>query len=286
MLSDYMKEARSFSMKSNSREREVGFHASSGGYCLKKLIIETLMPQYKQAFSEEVLSIFEIGHEIHEKQDKDLRLLAQEKAEFLWIQPFRIKAMSNILLDLFEERNKDTEHKVTSPIPLCVFGTPDAIIYDFSTNSLLIPDFKSTNGRSFSYKVKGSKSLPNMIQLGTYIESIVSKLKSTGMNIDIEEASIIYIDKDDYFNKGKLSLCTHLYSAESISSAAQTYWKNAGDALYDFVSSLGTIMPSTQIATGSNKWMCNYCSIFKDKTECNKAIDLVTLKELKGEAID
>jgi hypothetical protein len=273
MLQDVIIKARELHYR-GAAKREAGAHASGGGWCYKKAILETMVPEASEEFDTETLEVFDIGHKGHKIMDERLCHYSQETAEFLWIQPFRLFTMSNIIKEGFIETASEELIK-QCPIPLGVFGTPDGIILDVKAKGIIIPDFKTTNGKAFSYKLKGSRSYTHEVQLGTYLPGILGMLKHIGCDWEVQESSLIYIRKDDN------ALCTHNYDPALAMEAARTYWKNFGRELGNYIKSGGTQMPTVEIASGANKWMCNYCSMFKSKTECNSVTDIGQFLDLK-----
>ena len=262
MFQDILVEAMSLFHARGSLEREKGAHASSGGWCHKKAILEVLYPDKKAPLSEDTKTVFMIGHTIHDQMDKILRLYARERSDLLWIHPWRVFTMSKFMKEAYLATGAELEK---CPIPLGVFGTPDGVIIDVKDKKLIVPDFKSSNERAFSYKVKGSRSYTHEVQLGAYLPGIAGLLRKAGFDVEIKEASIIYIQKSDY------SLCTHNYDPVLAQESAKTYWQEFATELGNFVKSGGTILP---VGNPPEKWMCNYCSLFKDKTECNGFVDI------------
>ena len=262
MFQDTLVEAMKLWHGRGSLEREVGAHASSGGWCKKKAILEILYPDMKSPLTEDTKTVFMIGHDIHDRMDEVLRLYAREHTNLLWIQPWRVFTLSKVMKEAYLATGATIEK---CPIPLGVFGTPDGVIIDVTKQQLIVPDFKSSNERAFSFKVKGSRSFTHEVQLGAYLPGIQGLLCKAGLNVDIEEASIIYINKTDY------SLCTHNYDPMLATEAAKTYWQDFATTLGEFVKGGGTILP---VGDPPEKWMCNYCSLFKDKSSCNEFVDI------------
>lgn len=243
-------------------QRENGAHASGGGWCHKKAILEAVHPEMKEPLSVDTKTVFMIGHDIHDRMDDMLRLFCRENASYLWIQPWRLFTMSKIMKEAYLKTGAKIED---SPIPLGVFGTPDGVIIDVADGKVIIPDFKSSNERAYNFKVKGSRSFTHEVQLGAYLPGIVGLLKKAGLDVVVGEASIVYINKSDY------SLCTHSYDPALAQQSAESYWRDFATELGKFVKSGGTMLPA---ANPPEKWMCNYCSMFKDKTHCNGINDI------------
>ena len=251
-------------------QRENGAHASGGGWCHKKAILEAIYPDMKDDLTIDTKTVFMIGHDIHDRMDEVLRLYCRENSNYLWLQPWRLFTMSKVMKEAYLATGAKIEE---SPIPLGVFGTPDGVVIDVTNKKLIVPDFKSSNERAFNYKVKGSRSFTHEVQLGAYLPGIIGLLKKSGMNVELGESCIIYINKSDY------SLCTHAYDPVLAQESANTYWSQFATELGKFVKSGGTMLPP---ATPPEKWMCNYCSMFKDKTECNGITDVSQFLNQEG----
>jgi len=175
--------------------------------------------------------------------------------------------------EVFNEVFETKAQRDLSPVPLGVFGTPDLIAINVATSQIIIGDFKSAKATAFSYRFKGDRSYQNEAQLGTYIPGIMDKLRQCGINLKIEESSLLYIRKDEH------KMVTHSYDPKNAISAAQNYWRDTAIAFLDTLESGGSQLPG---AKPPMKWMCDYCSVFDNKTECNPIVDI---ESFIGEAV-
>lgn len=270
MILNLIEEAQRLFLNQNEIEREVGFHASQGGMCIKKVIIETMFPEAKTPFDTNTQLIFRIGNDYHDKLDEMLRLLSRETGKFLWIQPWRMTTYGRVMKKAFSEAN-DNDESIESPVPLHVFGTADFIGIEPRKKKLLFADFKTANSRSFAMKKKGNRSNNYAVQVGSYLPGVYEMFSSLGMVKDFEEVSILYVNKDD------MALCSHNYNEDHLIPIANAYWTQVAIEFAAFIASGGTILPE---AAPPEKWMCNYCNVFKNNTECIACGDSETLMRL------
>lgn len=267
MITELIEVAQAMWLDRKDHKRERGFHASQGGNCIKKVIIDTVFPELAKPFPATTKQIFEIGHMFHDQMDEALRHYSRETGRFLWVQPFRLKTFGPVM----EAAYAKTSNGAESPVPLVVHGTPDFIGIHVARRKLMFADFKTSNERAFAMKKKGNRSNQYAVQIGSYLPGIYEVFKSIGMPTDFDEISIIYINKADR------SLVTHVYDENYLIPMARGYWEQVAMEFGKFVASGMTIFPK---AAPQEDWMCNYCSVFNNITECQRANDYDQLRRM------
>lgn len=262
MLQDILNDALECWTHRKEITREKGAHASGGGWCYKKALLESIFPESVHKVDTSSALVFEIGNDIHDKMDEVLRLYSRETGNILWIQPWRTFTFGKLMQDAYITAGGDPKN---CAIMNGVYGTPDGIIIDVENKAVLIPDYKSANERSFKFKMNGSRSFTHEVQVGTYLPGITGMLKKLGIDMEVKEAAIVYIQKSDY------QLCIHSYDPALAIESARSYWRDFAMHHANFVSSSGTKLPD---GNPPEKWMCDYCSVFTGKTQCNSCTDL------------
>jgi hypothetical protein len=263
---EIVEKAQGLHLDRQQEKRIKGFHASQGGYCTKKVIIEAMFPESKKPLPMPTRRLFEIGHEFHDQMDRVLRHYARVTADLLWIQPWQMETFSKAMTEAY---NGETDAE--SPLPLKVFGTPDFIGIDVKSGKLLFSDFKTSNERAFAMKKKGNRSANYAVQIGTYLPGIYTMFKRLGMPTDFKEINILYISKADR------GLISHNYEAGYLIPMAKAYWEQVAREFAQFIATGGNILP---LGNPPEDWMCRYCSMFAGKTECNRVLDTGTLERM------
>lgn len=269
MLADTIRESYALwcDKKEGKLKREPGFHASSAGNCIKKVIIESMFPEDRKPFPVETKMLFGIGHTFHDQMDEMLRLHSQEITDFLWIQPWRLITYGKVMQQAY-----DSVTDAESPLPLKVFGTPDFIGIHVKSNKIIFCDFKTTNERAYAMKKKGNRSANYAAQVGTYLPGVFEMFKKLGITTDFKEVSIMYICKSDF------QVLPHAYEADYLVPQAKGYWDDLARSFGEFVDNGCNILPQ---ANPPEDWMCRYCNVFTGIAECRKVTDVGTLKRMQ-----
>jgi len=212
------------------REREIGYHASSAGKCIRSVVVSRYLPKPLHEFSLETQSIFSIGHYVDKLFKESFERVVRE-GDVRIIAPFQTIS--------FGDRHFPG-----------VFGEGDVTLLDFSTKTIHWIDCKTTNHDSFFWKKTKGASQLNMLQVGTYVGSkqVQQLLQSLGW--EKVRAWLVYIDKENY---------NHItcQADRTCVEDARTYWEvvKQVDGIYRETGDL-------PLATPEEDWECGYCNLW------------------------
>lgn len=224
------------SLPSHLRGREPGFHASSAGYCLRKVLTEVLNPEYPYPEDREKYRIFALGKMFHSFLHEALSArLWRENGQVVLLQPMRLESF----------RDDETG--------FVVVGEPDEIVLDWRNREIHIIDGKTAGYGSFSNMLRVKKtgqpyySMHHKLQVGTYMAALKQ----------IFGDEFTYIGHICYLDKDKLKTLNPILG-ERLDLEAWMYWKEVKRA---WLKALETgEMPEASPMMG---WECGYCPIHK-----------------------
>lgn len=208
-------------------KRDYGLYwsASSAGYCQRRLIFERLgVPHVQKDDNARKQRIFTSGHLFH-----------------AWIQDITKKAGISIAQevelqdeDLMIRGHFDDLVLVNDGEPFSV-GDGELDGQSGMTDQrkkLILYDYKTVNSQSFKYK--NDLSYYHKMQLGTYMymlrnyKGLITRSDVTITNIDLTEARILLISKDDLRMKEQQLMWSTELESEVLEfwKSLNTHWKN------------------------------------------------------------
>ena len=249
------------------------FHCSSGGSCIRKVIIDHLMKNMKNLNEEDVNGAKAISREDnpHETWNNLKTLFLHDRKYNLALKGiFRLGHMFHRLYNMVYEENilvgeelspkkmVDDYLKVKMSVPntpYYIIGTGDAIA-DFGGGAILWIDFKTSSKGKMAVldkedEVPVDKILTNVIQLVGYHLGRSEETKQLMMRDDKEPGyMLIFIGKND------LQVKSRIFTAKEIMECKPMfvdYWKRVFTAYNKFRAGEG--LPP---AVPEESWMCRW----------------------------
>lgn len=251
-------------------KRLPGFHASRSGMCKRMVLLETLKPSLKRPVDKTGMKIFAHGTLLHDFMDEAMRTFAGTSDEFLWLSPPKTRMFKKSMTEAFEKIS-DKGSDIAE-----VIGHGDFFLIHVPTKTILFADFKSANERAFAAKKKKGMSVQNAMQLATYMCDEGGIISLLGDVFEIETPEVVYINKKDLETEHfdvDLDIWVDL---------ARRFWIEIAEAAATCIRSGGETIPPP---VPQEKWMCDYCSMFKNNAECravNSINELIQVRDVKN----
>jgi len=249
-------------------DREIGFHASSAGSCIRRVICE-LMWKHRKPMADTVKNILDVGTLHHADADEAIRNFCKEQSEgkLIYIAPWRTYTFRKSMTEAFTaELGGDTittesiDYFAKDLELMGVYGTPDLLLVLPEKETVFFADLKFTNERSFGMKQKGNRSKNYELQIGTYLPSVERILAQTDWSKFLREGHIVY------FSNSNRETVVHSERTNLLVSEAETYWCRVARAMAQFCISNRDKLPD---AIPEEKWQCNYCSLMENNKACS-----------------
>lgn len=210
------------------RDREIGYHASSAGKCIRSVVLSRYLKEPLHEFSQETKAIFHIGHTVDQFFKESFERVVRE-GDVRIIAPFQTIS--------FGDRKFEG-----------IYGEGDITLLDFANKTMHWIDCKTTNHDSFFYKKTKGASMMNMLQVGTYLGSRQVQQIMQALGWTKFQAWLVYIDKENYNH-------VTCRADKTCVDDARAYW--------DLIKGVDAIYQSTgdlPLAHPEEDWECGYCN--------------------------